>query len=542
MGERLEADVVVIGSGPSGSIVTHTLATAGVDVVCLEQGDWINPSDFGTNEPEWELSIQQRWAHDPNVRMAPADYPVEVSDSDMWPVMLNAVGGTSLFYGAEWVRLMASDFRLRSSEGICDDWPISYAELKPFHDEVDAFLGVAGVGGDPAYPEGLDYPMPPHPIGKVGMKAAEGVNKLGWHWWPGVNAIAVNRHKTLERCLRHGVCEWGCPAGAKASFDLIYLPQAIAAGARLLTGARVSRIESGPDGLATGAHFVDREGEENFVAAKAVVVCANGIGTPRLLLLSDGPAHPDGLANSSGLVGKNLMLHPNCTVTGYYDEDLESWKGPVGESIHSMEFYETRPEHDFVRGGKMNVLPTPGPLAAVEAHRDQPFDQVWGPAFADVAARHRSGILWATNTEDLPEETNRVTLDPTLTDGDGVPAPKVSYRISDNTRRILDFHVERMTELHEASGASEMIAVDVWLDQPGHLLGTARMGDDPERSVVDSYGRAHDVPNLFVADGSIFVTGGAANPTSTITALALRIAKHIVATAAERPTAGGVAR
>jgi choline dehydrogenase-like flavoprotein len=188
------------------------------------------------------------------------------------------------------------------------------------------------------------------------------------------------------------------------------------------------------------------------------------------------------------------------------------------------------------------VLPTPGPLAAIEAHRDQPFDQVWGPAFAEVAARHRSGILWATNTEDLPEETNRITLDPALTDGDGVPAPKVSYRLSENTRRILDFHLERMTELHQASGASETIAVDLWIDQPGHLLGTARMGHDPERSVVDAYGRAHDVPNLFIADGSLFVTGGAANPTATISALALRVAKHILATAATGPTAAGVGR
>lgn len=333
----------------------------------------------------------------------------------------------------------------------------------------------------------------------------------------------------------------GLPAGAKASFDLIYLPQAIAAGAELITGARVSRIESGPDGLATGAHWIDREGNENFLGAKVVVLCANGIGTPRLLLLSDGPAHPDGLANSSGLVGKNLMLHPNCTVTGYYDDDLESWKGPVGESIHSMEFYETRPEHDFVRGGKMNALATPGPLAAIEAHRDQPFDQVWGAAFGDVAGRHRSGILWATNTEDLPEETNRIVLDETLTDGDGIAAPKVEYRISENTRRILDFHIDRMTEMHEASGASEMIPVKVWIDQPGHLLGTARMGEDPGRSVVDPYGRAHDVPNLFVADGSLFVTGGGVNPTSTITALALRVARHIAETASEPPARSGAA-
>lgn len=530
-GRAKEVDVLVIGSGPSGAIVTHALATRGLSVTCLEQGEWINPSEFPANEPEWELLIQNRWAHDPNVRRAPADYPVDVSESDISPVMLAAVGGASLYYGAEWLRLLPSDFRLHSIDGVADDWPISYSELKPYHDEVDRFLGVAGLGGDPAYPEGLDYPRPPHPIGRVGMRAAEGMNKLGWHWWPGVNAIAIDRHKTLERCLRRGVCEWGCPEGAKASFDLIYLPQALAAGAELITGARVSRIVTGTDGLAKGAEWFDRDGNEHLQKARVVVVCANGVGTPRLLLLSASSVHPDGLANSSGLVGKNLMLHPNCTVTGYFDDDLQSWRGPFGESIHSLEFYETRPEHDFVRGAKLNGLPTPGPLAAVETHRAMDFDDLWGPGFLEVARTHRAGILWAANTEDLPEETNRVILDDTLTDGDGIPAPKVEYRISENTRRILRFHVERLREALEAAGATETFSVDVWRDQPGHLLGTARMGDDDASSVVDSYGRAHDVPNLFIADGSIFVTGGAVNPTATIGALALRIGCHIAETA-----------
>jgi choline dehydrogenase-like flavoprotein len=520
-------DVVVVGAGPSGAVVTHTLATRGFSVTCLEQGDWVNPGDFPANHPEWELLCQARWHHDPNVRRLPADYPLDVSDSDMWPVMFNAVGGSSLFYGAEWPRLLPSDFRVRTLDGVADDWPISYDELKPYHDEIDAFIGVAGVDGDPAYPEGLTYPVPPHPIGRVGRRAAEGMNKLGWHWWPGANAIAVSKHKTLERCVRRGTCEWGCPDGAKASFDLIYLPQAIQAGATLVTGARVARIVTGRQGLAEGVEWIDREGEEHLQRAGVVVLCANGIGTPRLLLLSESEQHPGGLANSSGLVGRNLMLHPNCTVTGYYEDDLESWRGPAGELIHSMQFYETRPENDFVRGSKMNVLPTPGPLNAVEAHRAGAFDEVWGSAFHAVAARHAGGILWAANTEDLPEPDNRVEIDGTLTDGDGLPAPKVHYRISENTRRILRFSVEHMREMHEASGAARTIAVEVWIDQPGHLLGTARMGDHPATSVTDSHGRAHDVPNLFIADGSLFVTGGAVNPTATITALALRVAKHI---------------
>ena len=528
------ADVVVIGSGPSGGVVAHTLATRGFSVVCLEQGDWVNPTDYPANYPEWELLIQAQWGHDPNARRLPADYPLDVSDSDMWPVMFNAVGGSSIYYGAEWPRLLPSDFRVRTLDGVADDWPITYADLAPYNDRIDAFIGVSGLGGDPAYPDGLDYPLPPHPLGKAGRKAAEGMNALGWHWWPGTNAIPSQKFKELSQCARWGTCEWGCPESSKASSDIAWWPHALRSGATLITGARVRQIETGGDGSATGAMWIDRDGTEHRQRAHAVVLCANGIGTPRLLLLSASSRHPDGLANSSGLVGKNLMLHPNCSVTGFYDENLESWRGPAGQLIHSMEFYDTRAEHDFVRGAKLHALPTPGPLNAVEVHRALPYDQLWGPAIHDIARSHACGILWAANTEDLPDEANRVTLAPVLADGDGIPAPKIHYRISDNTRKLLRFAVDRMQEIHAASGAVRTFPVELWVDQPGHLLGTARMGNDPATSVVDSYGRAHDVPNLFIADGSIFVTSGSANPTCTISALALRVAEHVAATATKQ--------
>ncbi len=374
--------------------------------------------------------------------------------------------------------------------------------------------------------------MPPHPLGKAGRRAALGANKLGWHWWPGANAIVTHRHKTLEPCARWGVCEWGCPEGAKASFDLIYMPQALKAGAKLVTGARVRTIVTGRRGLAEGAIWIDRDGNEHLQKARVVVLCANGIGTARLLLLSADPvSHPDGLANASGLVGKNLMLHPNCAVMGYYDEELNSWRGPAGELVHSMEFYDTRPEHDFARGSKMQALTLPGPLTAVEFHRRLGFDSVWGASFHEIARRHARGLLWCANTEDLPEESNRITLDDRLTDSDGIPAPRVHYRVSENTRKILKFTVERMEELHEAAGAVETFSTELVIDQPGHLLGTARMGSDPKRSVTDSFGRCHDVGNLFIADGSLMVTSGAANPTCTIAALALRVGQHIVESA-----------
>ena len=152
----------------------------------------------------------------------------------MWPVMFNAVGGSSIYYGAEWPRLLPSDFRVKTLDGVADDWPISYNDLKPYHDEVDEFIGVSGVGGDTAYPEGLDYPASAAPDGQGrASKPPQAANKLGWHWWPGTNAIASQKYKTLEQCGRWGVCEWGCPQGAKASFDLIYMPQALKAGAQV---------------------------------------------------------------------------------------------------------------------------------------------------------------------------------------------------------------------------------------------------------------------------------------------------------------------
>lgn len=524
-----EVDVVVIGAGPGGSVVSHTLAEAGLSVVCLEQGDWVNPSDFAANNPEWELLIQEHWSHDPNIRRLPSDYPVDVVDSDMSPVMFNAVGGSSIYFGAEWPRLAPSDFRVKSLDGIADDWPISYRELKPYHDEVDRFIGASGLANDPAYPAGLEYPMPPHPLGLVGRKAAQGANSLGWHWWPGTNAISTNKHKALEPCARFGVCEWGCPQGAKASFDLAYMVHAQKAGAKVVTGARVREITTNSAGLADGAIWIDRDGNELKQRAKAVVVCANGVGTPRLLLLSASKRHPDGLANSSGMVGKNLMLHPNCSVAGFYDEDLKSHRGPAGQLIYSLEFYETDESRGFARGAKLHVLPLPGPLNSIEAHRGNSFDDLWGTNLHDIARRHASGILWAANTEDLPEESNAVSLSSTTFDADGLPAPKVDYRISEGTRKNLKFAVARMEELHQASGAKATISTELWVDQPGHLLGTARMGKDPDTSVVDSWGRAHDIKNLFIADGSIFVTGGAMNPTATISAFALRVARGIIA-------------
>jgi len=523
------ADVLVIGAGPSGSVVAHTLATRGFNVVCLEQGDWINSGELPANFPEWELLVQDRWHHDPNVRRRPADYPIDDSAADLYPVMLSAVGGTSIYYGAHWHRLLPTDFRARTLDGVGSDWPISYSELAPYYDQIDAFVGVSGLEGDPAIPEDISFQFAPLPVGKAGLRAAGGMNSLGWHWWPGSQSIPPQRFGERPGCARWGTCEWGCPEGAKSSFDLTFWPAALASGARLVTGARVRRITTDATGRATGAEYIDRDGRVHEQHADVVVLAANAIGSARLLLLSESARHREGLGNSSGLVGRNLMLHPNGTVTGYYEDRIESWLGPAGELLYSLEFYNTRPEHDFVRGSKWNLMPLPGVYSTLELNSDEPFDSRWADHAHDALAFAGKHMLWAVNTEDLPDESNRVTLSTTTVDGDGIPVPKIDYTISENTNKMLDFNLDRMAEAHDAAGAKRLFTKRLWLDQPGHLMGTARMGDDPRTSVTNRFGRLHDVDNVYVVDGSLFVTSGAMNPTATITALALRTALHIAA-------------
>ncbi len=521
--DDLEADVLIVGAGPSGSVVAHTLATKGLSVVCLEQGDWINPTEVPGNKPEFELLTRTQWHWEPNVRGRREDYPLELSDAGAPVSMFGAVGGSSVVFGGHWQRLTPSDFAVRTLDGVAEDWPIRSEDLAPFHDRVDEFIGVAGLEGDPAYPD-QSFPLPPHPMGRGGLQMGWAMNKLGWHFWPGVHAIPSAAFKNMGQCVRWGVCERGCPAGAKASFDLAYWPHATAAGARLVTHARVARITTDSSGLADGAIWRDPAGVERRVRARAVVLAANAIGTSRLLLMSE-------LANSSGLVGKNLMIHPNRGVIGVYDEELESWYGPAGQLLYSMEFYETERSRGFVRGAKWNLMPIPGVLNVLELYADRPFEQRWGRPVHALSRQAGKVLAWYANIDDLPEETNRVTLDPSVCDDNGLPAAKISYRLSDNSVRMLDFMSEKMTETHLAAGAIDTFTQP--LVPSGHLLGTARMGTDPHSSVVDPFGRTHDVANLLVVDGSVFVTGGGVNPTATITAFALRAAEHLLDTAGD---------
>jgi choline dehydrogenase-like flavoprotein len=529
-------DVLIIGAGASGGVVARHLAEAGVKVVCLEQGHWVDEADLPGNTPEYELLGSKRWHPNPNVRANPEDYPCNCSDADLPVQMYAGVGGTSVLYGGVWSRLAPSDFRVRTLDGVADDWPLTYEELVPYFEETEWEVGLSGTPGNPAYPAGYDPPLPAHPINKAGRIAAIGMNKLGWHWWPVYQGIPSRDHGAQAKCVRYGVCMLGCPEHSKASTDVTHWPAAIKYGARLVTGARVSQITLDQQGLASGAIYLDRDGHEQFQPARVVVVAANGVGTPRLLLLSASNRFPDGLANSSGLVGRRLMLHPVMKVVGQYEERVDEWVGLAGGDIESMQFYETDTSRDFVRGSKWLLQGSRGPLDTLElwTSGEGRKEEVWGESFTTkMTSSIGHQMTWVIMPEDLPEVSNHVTLDPVLKDSDGIPAPKITYRYSENTRHILEFNIARAREAHEAAGARKTWVVGLDAESghgamgQAHLLGTARMGDDPASSVVDRYGRAHDVPNLYIVDGSVFVTSSGVNPTGTICALAKRTAAHL---------------
>lgn len=522
------ADILVIGSGAAGAALTKRLTDLGAKVICLEQGGWINPADYPSTRPDWEVQIRRgAFNFSPNVRKRWEDYPVKEAGKDPPAVlMFNAVGGSTHHWAAHFPRLHPSDFRVRTLDAAAEDWPIRYEDLERYYDMNDREMGVAGLAGDPANPPRSKRPTPPLPLGKLGETIGRGFNKLGWHWWVADNAIISTDYDHRPACSLHGKCMFGCPIGAKASTDVTYWRKAIRRGAVVKPWSRVREITVDKQGRARGAVYYDRQGALHEQLAKVVVVSCNGIGTPRLLLNSKSNLFPDGLANSSGLVGKHFMLHPFRFLEGVFEEPMNGYEGPFAIPAMSQQFYETDLNRGFVRGYSLLLERSFGPLHyAWGSFSNHPAP--WGANHHRVMRQRFPHLIRVTVLgEDLPQENNRVEIDAELKDTSGIPAPRVVYGYSENSLKMLEHGGTMARQALEAAGAKEIL--DSGVIQPAfHLMGTARMGNDPRKSVVNAWHRAYDVKNLYIVDGSSFVTSAAVNPTSTIGALALRAADGI---------------
>lgn len=517
-----KVDVLIVGAGASGAAAAWSLADTRMRIVCLEQGGWPDPAKFPSAAKNWEARQLADAAFSPNTRRLPADFPVNDDNSPFKIANFNGVGGGTVLYGGHFPRFHPSDFRVRTLDGVADDWPIDYATLEPFYALNDRMMGVSGLTGDPAYPQKAP-PMPPLPLGLSGSALGRGFNAHGWHWWPSDCAIASEDYEGRARCINIGQCSTGCAQGAKGSVDVTYWPWAVRAGVEVRTQCRVREVTCNDDGWATGVIYYDADGMEQFQAAEVVIMACNGVGTPRILLNSISRRFPQGLANSSGLIGKNLMFHPAAHVVGTFDAPQDGYRGSQNW-LASQEFYETDPARGFVRGYTLEASRGRGPALAA-------LGGMMGGQIAFGAQHHASFRQTFCRTagllvlgEDLPEEHNTVTLDPELKDANGIPAPRIDYCISENSWAMLRHGIARATEVLRSAGAHDVqdqtpLSAGGW-----HLMGTARMGLDPETSVVNEWGRSHDVKNLFIIDGSVFVTAAAVNPTNTIQALALYIA------------------
>jgi len=528
-------DFAVVGSGPSGAVIARELSQAGFTVLVLEQGPRLSPSDFEHDDLKYTVlsGITNSPGQSPQTfRRDAASTAVRMASNPL--VYARIVGGSSNHFTANYWRFHDIDFHERSVLGAISgtgfaDWPIRYAELEPYYTKVEWEVGVSGLAGASPFdpPRTRPYPMPPMAVKSSGVLMERGARKLGLHPFPAPLAIASQPYRGRPACVNCGFCMgFGCEVMAKSSALYTMIPEAEATGrCEVRPESYVFRVETNDKGRASGVRYFDRDKREHFQKARAVVLSANGAETPRLLLNSSSSRFPQGLANSSGMVGKHLMFNQGTGVHAVFEHELNEYKSvQVTRVIH--DFYDSDPRRGFYGGGGIDARIGPQPIGwAMASASGMPR---WGAQLTARLEAFPRSMLASGHTTSLPLETNNVTLDPTLKDAWGMPAIRLTYKDHPDDLAISRFLQDRSVEIMEAAGAQKIWKADVTERSGGvHLLGTCRMGNDPASSVIDRYHRTHDVPNLFLCDGSSFVTSGRGQPTMTIQALAFRAADHI---------------
>ena len=535
-----EVDFVVIGSGAAGGILAKELSTNGFRVVVLEQGPYLTEADF--THDEVKVLTEDLLTNHP--KLQPTSFrktPDEKAKPQRALVYGRLVGGTSVHFTANFWRFHEIDFVERSKVGAIPgtgfaDWPITYGDLEPYYTKVEWEIGVSGLAGASPFdpPRSKPYPMPPLPVKSSGVLFEGAAKKLGWHPFPAPMAILSEPRDGRSACINCGFClAFGCEVGAKSSSLVAAIRVAERTGrCEIRPNSYVHRIEMDAAGRATGAVYFDERRNVQLQKAKAVVVCANGAETPRLLLLSANKQFPNGLANSSGLVGKYLMLNSGAMSMGVFEHPLNDYKGfAVSRIFH--DFYELDAQKvGFYGGGgldaRFDFTPVGFAMGALP-----PETPRWGQGFKD-ALRHnftRTMEIFCHGTS-LPVETNSFSLDPELKDAWGLPALRMTYKDHPDDIKLGNWMNSRASELLDAAGAQKKWSLPAQEQQFAvHLLGTCRMGQDPKTSVINADHRTHDVKNLFLCDGSSLVTSGRGQPTMTIEALAFRAADRITALA-----------
>ena len=505
-----EVDVVIVGVGSAGGVLLQRLARAGFRVIGFDAGpfwdterDWVS-DEAGSHKLYWN-----------SLRITGGEDPITLGENNSG----HGVGGGSVHWAGFTPRFHPSDFTVLSDTGLGADWPISYQDLKPYYELLEKEIPVAG----PAYypwgdPHG--YPYGQHPMGGVGDMLVKGCTALGIPVVAG-GPVAINAgsHGDRPHCIYRGFCIQGCKVGAKQSTLISHVPDAIRHGAEIRANCMVARINLDKNGLARSVTYFDEHKQEREQTAKVILVCGYAIETPRLLLNSACPGFEQGLANSSGTVGKYLMVQAGNVVLGRFDEPIRMYKAPPAHAL-TEEFYETDPRRDFVRGF---AIQTVGPLPIAFAKQMAVAKGAWGWGLRRVMMDYNHWCAWGFLGEILPWEDNRVTL-AQETDQFGLPVAHVTFGLHDNDKKLIRWGVYKTMEVMEAAGATEVV------EEPryAHLVGGARMGSDPRTSVTDNFGRTHDIANLFVCDGSLLPTQGSANPGLTIQALAARTADYLI--------------
>jgi choline dehydrogenase-like flavoprotein len=508
--ENEVVDYVIVGCGAAGGVLLQRLSRAGFNVVALEAGpfwdterDWVS-DESGSHELYWE-----------DTRVTGGKNPLAFGANNSG----KGVGGGSVHWAAFTPRLHPSDFEVYTRDGVGVDWPIDYDIIRPYYEQLEIEMPVAGPAYYPwGHPHGYAYG--PHPMGGVGNALIKGCTELNI---PvsigGPVAILSGSHGDRPHCIYRGFCIQGCKVGAKASTLVTHVPDAVKSGAEVRDHSMASRVELGKNNRVTGVHYFDRHGNTHFQRAKAVIISGYAIETPRLLLNSACPGYEDGLANSSGTVGRYLMAQAGNVVLGRFDQPVRMYKAPPAHAL-TEEFYETDPRNDFARGF---AIQTVGPLPIAFGKQMLASKKAWGWGMRREMMDYNHWAAFGLLGEILPWADNRVTLAEEK-DRFGLPVAYINFDLYDNDHKLIKAAKNKTMEVMSAAGATEVVQEARY----AHLVGAARMGSDPQTSVVDKFGRTHDIANLFVCDGSILPTQGSANPGLTIQALAARTADYLI--------------